>query len=392
MRALEDRIAELEASSLDPQQSIDHIHRSRDERRTSQQNGSRHEIASMTEIRRRRTSSTTQCHHPSQPAPNVSESPYMEINASPVSTRAAAASLLQDFPAEADLSDENEDIDHLLVGLATSPGAQRERVASASPGTNSSHHLPHDSVFMPHALIASIPADVEKLLLNVYRERAQTQYPFFHWDTFTSWHLAWKTCPPSQYAQRSWQGFFVNVTYATALLLRPFPRIGKSDAQTFYTQGLSLLPAVLKRQDPLLHIQAHLLLSMYALHRSSTQRILSLASTTMRYCVQQQFHLAAVEPEPNTPETRLLIQIRRRCFWCAYKLDRLIVASFDLPPSVPDAMITVKVFANVEDQDILDLAAHTPSDQELPDAPRYTSVSPSLHILQCRRIQSEIGT
>ena len=384
VRALEERIAQLE--SLDPQQSLDHIH------------GSRNGHDSGPPDLRRTTSSnshgTDQTHQrtASLPQQNHSESPHLPEQTTPASIRAAATTLLHEFP-EADLSenDQDPDIDHLIFGLAASPGAQREPQQSASPATTLRPNNSDDKVFMPHALIASIPRDVSDLLLGVYRERAQAQYPFFHWDTFISWHLSWKSCPPSQFAKRSWQGFFVNVTYATALLLRPFPRIGKSDAQTFYTQGITLLPAVLKSPDPLLHVQAHLLLSMYALHRSSTQRILSLASTTIRYCAQQQFHLAEVEPEPLTPAIRLRTQVRRRCFWCAYKLDRLIVASFDLPPSIPDAMITVKVFANIEDHDILEVAARTPADQELPDAPKYTSVSPYLHILQCRRIQSEIA-
>jgi hypothetical protein len=384
VKALEERIAQLE--SLDPQQSLDHIHGSR--------NG--HDN-SLSELRRTVSINSQSANHARQRTASFrnhqdSESLQVAEQTTPASIRAAATTLLHEFP-EADISenDQDPDIDHLILGLAASPGIPREPPQSTSPATTLPCATSDEKAFLPHALIASIPRDVSDLLLGVYRERAQAQYPFFHWDTFLSWHESWKTCPPTQFSKRSWQGFFVNVTYATALLLRPFPRIGKSDAQTFYKQGVSLLPAVLKRPDSMLHIQAHLLLSMYALHRSSTQRILSLASTTIRYCAQQQFHLAEVEPEPLIPAVRLRIQMRRRCFWCAYKLDRLIVASFDLPPSIPDAMITVKVFANIEDHDILEVAAQTPSDQELQDASRYTSVSPSLHILQCRRIQSEIA-
>jgi hypothetical protein len=313
---------------------------------------------------------------------------------SPVSNT-TGLDLLQNFPDGAHIEpDDENDIDHLIFGLVTSPVSQREQhrtaVAAGSP-TILHHTTSAEGIYMPHALIAGIPREVEDLLLSVYRERAQTQYPFLHWDTFMSWCASWKSCPPSDYSTRSWQGFFVNLVYATALLLRPFPRIGKSDAQTFYTHGVSLLPAVLAKADTILHVQADLLLSMHALHKSSTQRILSLVSTTIRYCIQQQFHLVEIEAEPITPAIRLENQMRRRCFWCAYKLDRLVVASFDMPPSVPDAMITAKVFANVEDHDLLEVAAQTLSDHELPDSPKYTSVSPSLHILQCRRIQSEIA-
>ena len=163
------------------------------------------------------------------------------------------------------------------------------------------------------------------------------------------------------------------------------------DARSFYSTGVSLLPAVLRQPDKILQVQAYLLLSMHALHQSSTERIISLASTTMRQCVQQQLHLGEDERPPSNIQIRLETQVRRRCFWCAYLLDRLVMSAFDLPPSIPDLMITVRPFANIEDRDLLDAAAATPPDCELVDSPYYTCTSSALHILQCRRIQSEIS-
>ncbi|KAJ2968523.1 hypothetical protein NQ176_g9138 [Zarea fungicola] len=237
-----------------------------------------------------------------------------------------------------------------------------------------------------------MPAAVEDLLLDTYRGRAQIQYPLFHWNTFLQWHLEWKNCPPSEFLSRSWQGFFVNLVYSTALLLLSPTRVRQSDARTFYNNGISLLRHVLRQHDDILRVQAYLLLSLQALHRSSTPRILSLVSTTMRLCVQLQFHLAETEMEPATPEIRFKNQIRRRCFWSAYSMDRLVMASFEMPPCLPDEMITTKLFANMDDDHLQRACAETPADAELLDSVSYTCVSPSLHILQCRRIQSEICT
>ncbi|KIV99833.1 hypothetical protein, variant [Verruconis gallopava] len=392
VRALEERIAELE--SLDPQQSQDHIPGTENPNSRRRSSCRIHSQSNEHDIQRNLSSGVAaqQNDEPTNPLTTSNPSAPVEPYASP---KPFATTGLQNFPDETQLeSDDDTDIDHFIFGLAASPVASRELrlpTTSASPASSMLHNSSEKTLFMPHALIASIPRDVEDLLLNVYRERAQIQYPFLHWDTFMTWFASWKACTPAQYASRSWQGFFVNLVYATALLLRPFPRIGKSDAQTFYTNGLSLLSFVFRKPDPILHVQAQLLISMYALHRSSTQRILCLASTTIRYCVQHQFHLVEIEKEPITPAIRLENQVRRRCFWCAYKLDRLIVASFDLPPSLTDAMITAKIYANIEDHDLLDVANRTPADKELPDSRQYTSLSPSLHILQCRRIQSEIA-
>jgi hypothetical protein len=87
---------------------------------------------------------------------------------------------------------------------------------------------------------------------------------------------------------------------------------------------------------------------------------------------------------------RIDIQIRRRCFWSAYNLDRIVMSSLHIPPSIPDSMITARLYANIDDEDLAVLAAQPPYDTEIPDAGVLTSLSPSLHIIQCRRIQSEI--
>lgn len=310
---------------------------------------------------------------------------------SPANQSIARRSHSHRSPGDALSLDDDSDagFDHLIYGLVTSPSV-REDGHPLSTGKSPLAGPSHDAGFAPQSLIVAMSPEVEELLLSAYRERAQAQYPFFYWGTFLTWHREWKSCPPSEIESRSWQGFFVNLVYATALLLLSMPRVGQSDARTFYRHGVSLLPRVLRQSDPIIHVQAYLLLSMHALHRSSTPRLLSLASTTMRYCVQLQLHLNETEPEPTDPIIRLENQVRRRCFWSAYCLDRLVMGSFELPPSVSDVMITCRLYSNIDDEDLEAAAARTPPDSELLDSPVYTCVSSSLHILQCRRIQSEI--
>jgi hypothetical protein len=279
-------------------------------------------------------------------------------------------------------ANDESDVNHILFGLMASSPAQS--LISVRP-------LPADKTFGTQAPTTTLPADVEDSLLEAYRERAHAQYPFFHWDTFITWHSEWKHCLPSDVTERSWQGFFVNLVYATSLLLLRRSHAAAFDAKSFYNHGISLLPAVFQQPDRILHLQAYLLLSVHALHQSSTERIISLTSTAVRHSIQQQLHLGETESKPLDVKARLRIQIRRRCFWCAYLLDRLVMSAFDLPPSIPDSMITVRPFANIEDRDLLGAAARTPSHCELADSPSYTGMSSALHVLQCRRIQSEIS-
>ncbi|CAO2651756.1 Nn.00g000390.m01.CDS01 [Neocucurbitaria sp. VM-36] len=373
VRVLEERIAELE--SLDPRQSLDHLGRT-----SSRPDQNHHD-------------------HISPTSNGTSNGVAQQAISSPMAQRSMAqrrpSALSGSSPgyAVASGNDDESDLNHLIFGLITSPSAQRSThnasVAQASPATHQG--TADETYYAAHTPIANLPFDLEDLLIEAYRERAQAQYPFFHWDTFLTWHSEWKNCLPSDLMGRAWQGFFINLVYATSLLLLRRAHVATSDARSFYSNGISLLPWVLQQPDRVLHVQAYLLLSVHALHQSSTERIISLASTTVRQCVQQQLHLGETEPEPSDPNTRIAIQVRRRNFWCAYMLDRLVSTTFDLPPSISDTMITVRPFANIEDRDLLQVAAVTPADCELADSPSYTCMSPALHILQCRRIQSEIS-
>tara|TARA_R110002003_G_scaffold27_23_gene1502 strand:+ start:6824 stop:8308 length:1485 start_codon:yes stop_codon:yes gene_type:complete len=373
VRNLEERVAELE--SRDPLQSLDHLGRTTigaDESRGS--NISPNSDGAVCTIEPPTSAS------PGAQRTSAQRRPSGLSGASPRNVLAVG-------------HDEEPGLDHLVFGLITSPATSRQDVhhagSQASPAARLS--ASHEKFYAAHLLVAQLPLDLEESLLEAYRERAQAQYPFFHWETFLLWATEWRSCFPSTIGEQAWQGFFVNMVYATSLLLLRRSHAGLSDANSFYTSAISLLPSVFEQTNQILHVQAYLLLAIHALHQSSTERIITLASTTMRQCIQQQLHLSEAEPPPLDVELRHLIQIRRRCFWCAYLLDRLIMSSFDLPPSVPDSMISVRPFANIEDCNFQQVAVSTPADRELDDVPTYTSMSPALHILYCRRIQSEIS-
>lgn len=67
------------------------------------------------------------------------------------------------------------------------------------------------------------------------------------------------------------------------------------------------------------------------------------------------------------------------------------MGALGIPPCIPDAMITARHYANIDDENLTVVAEQTPPDSELPDSTQYTCVSSPLHILQCRRIQSELA-
>ncbi|CAJ2509248.1 Uu.00g142740.m01.CDS01 [Anthostomella pinea] len=231
--------------------------------------------------------------------------------------------------------------------------------------------------------IPVIDVPTEQILFDTYYTRIHCRYPFLRLDHFRD---------PAVRPSGIWAGYFTNMIFSIGLLLGKSSELHMStdNHQAFYRLAVTrYLSHVFAQQDRLLHIQAYLLLAMHALYSPSTERIISIASATMRYCVMSQLHLAGAEPSPMDVNTKVQVQTRRRVFWSAYALDRAVGTMFDLPFSIPDYQITVKLYANIDDGDLDDRCqAAFPEDPQ--SQPSLTSVSAALHVVYCRQIQSEI--
>jgi hypothetical protein len=68
-----------------------------------------------------------------------------------------------------------------------------------------------------------------------------------------------------------------------------------------------------------------------------------MVSVTMRHCAINNLHLADCEPKARFPMLSREVQIRRRVFWSAYALDRLISWIYHIPNNLSDELITVEV-------------------------------------------------
>ncbi|KAH7324272.1 hypothetical protein B0I35DRAFT_475532 [Stachybotrys elegans] len=187
---------------------------------------------------------------------------------------------------------------------------------------------------------------IEEALFTTYEDKVHWRYPFLRLHQLRDRN----TRSPGPCT-----AFFVRMIYSIGLLLERNSRAIPCGhrQEDFYRMAVTrYLAHVFNQPDHLLHIQAYLLLAMHALYSPSTERIITITSAAMRYCVMAQLHCAAAEPEPVDVAARVRIQIRRRIFWCAYKLDRTVGATYHLPFSLPDAQITAKLYANIDDREL----------------------------------------
>lgn len=88
-------------------------------------------------------------------------------------------------------------------------------------------------------------------------------------------------------------------------------------------------------------MQAILLLVWYSLLNPDKGSIWFLVGLASRTCVDLGFH-----NEQNSQIDQLdalELDMRRRLFWCTYKMDRLLSNALGRPPSMPDGFICVSV-------------------------------------------------
>jgi hypothetical protein len=71
--------------------------------------------------------------------------------------------------------------------------------------------------------------------------------------------------------------------------------------------------------------------------------IITMVAATIRQCVISNLHLSEYEPKALFPEFSREVQIRRRVFWSAYAIDRLISWIYHIPNNLVDEHITVEV-------------------------------------------------
>ncbi|WVQ96491.1 hypothetical protein IAU59_003596 [Kwoniella sp. CBS 9459] len=152
-------------------------------------------------------------------------------------------------------------------------------------------------------------------------------------------------------------------------------------SETFHAEAMKHLDAVFEEQS-YVGLQAILLLVWYSLLNPDKGSIWFLVGLATRTCVDLGYH-----NEHNAQVEQLdalELDMRRRLFWCTYKMDRLLSLSLGRPPSIPDGFINVPLSSPMHDIDI-----HPGDPASLTGEPcSYKAVF--IHTTKLRQLQSEI--
>ncbi|ODN93409.1 fungal specific transcription factor [Cryptococcus wingfieldii CBS 7118] len=152
-------------------------------------------------------------------------------------------------------------------------------------------------------------------------------------------------------------------------------------SEAFHAEAIKHLDAVFEGQS-YVGLQAILLLVWYSLLNPDKGSIWFLIGLATRTCVDMGYH-----NEHNIPVDQLdalELDMRRRLFWCTYKMDRLLSQSLGRPPSIPDGFINVPLPSDLHDIDI-----HSGHYGPMTGEPcSYKAVF--IHTTKLRQLQSEV--
>lgn len=168
--------------------------------------------------------------------------------------------------------------------------------------------------------------------------------------------------------------------------------------EDYYTTAITHLDSFLKsttgrrRDRGLEELQAVLLLAAFALLRPASPGLWYIVGIALRravdlglYSDHQAMHTLE-DCGPDSEQTKMTRDFRRRLWWCAYSFDRLISACVGRPCSVPDSVIATD-FPSLLDDDFISLNDFDDDGDGTPDL-SYKHVSH--HYFRLRMLQSEI--
>lgn len=197
-------------------------------------------------------------------------------------------------------------------------------------------------------------------------------------------------------------GFYENDAYAAfafAMVLAigsfNFNRFDESasSSRRYFAMAQSKVGSVLS-MDGLTCLKAILLVSQHGIFsnlRDTSASIWHLVGIGARISIELGLHL-----EQKTSTTQQLVattlesELRRRCFWCLYNLDRLVSFTLGRPVVIRDEEIDVQLPSHLDD-DFLS-PDHPVVSSSTEDGEPHKRISPFLHLIRIRRLSGQILT
>lgn len=233
--------------------------------------------------------------------------------------------------------------------------------------------------------LRSVPEDVADKLLRGYGIHLSTHWPILHSTHIRSLHSRRSSL------RSSYEKSILHLVYAIGgRFLECTGEMGAFQCQQHHRAAMQYLDEVIQYHD-LRSIQMLILLGIYSLRDPKGPGAWTYIGLAMRTCVDLGMH----RRDRGGTESLLEAEMRKRVFWTAYSLDRqnsiMLGRPFAISDRDIDAELPVDVNESIQDETSLRKALEASRSRCEGDAPKTsTSLSPFVHIIRLRQIESQI--
>ncbi|GAB7352397.1 hypothetical protein MBLNU459_g2827t1 [Dothideomycetes sp. NU459] len=241
------------------------------------------------------------------------------------------------------------------------------------------------------------PLLTAKPFIEAYFQHTHITFPLLHRPSFLA-TVGRIYDEPGFYERDAYAAFVFDMVLAIGS--SNFNRFDESMANSrrYFAMAQSKLGRVLSL-DGLTSLKAILLISQHGIFsnlRDTSASTWHLVGIGARICFELGLHLEQKQQGITTQDQQrcnpiaLERELRKRCFWCLYNLDRVVSFTLGRPVVIRDEEIDVQLPSHLDDDCFsLDPPVVAPP---LGDASSNNQVSPFLHLIRIRRLSGQILT
>ncbi|GAA6001857.1 hypothetical protein JCM10207_002353 [Rhodosporidiobolus poonsookiae] len=205
--------------------------------------------------------------------------------------------------------------------------------------------LPHQA--LADDALSSIPDELAELILSQTYRHVQPRYPFLDWLYV---HEIWQhrlvitrtaTQPNASKALKTAAFFIWMLTACGSRFCQKMAIPSLQSPEAYYAKAMEHLETIVGLHD-LKNVQALMLMVMFSFRSAEAPSIWYIVGIIVRLCCSLGLHrrVPAVQARRMTP---YILQLRRRIFWTAYTLDRMLAMSLGRPLGIADHDIDIEL-------------------------------------------------
>ncbi|GAA5832169.1 hypothetical protein JCM11251_004266 [Rhodosporidiobolus azoricus] len=276
----------------------------------------------------------------------------------------------------------------VLAGIGGASASEGGKYHHQSSGleTEPLRHIGVSQQPLPDDALDNIPNDIADLILSQVYRHVQPRYPFLDWLYV---HEIWahrqvvtqRATQPGASKVLKTAAFFVWMLFAIgSRFCQKLSIPNLASPEVYYAKAMEHLEVIVGLHD-LKNVQALMLMVMFSFRSPEAPGIWYLVGINMRVCASLGLH-RRVPPVQARRMSPYILQLRKRIFWSAYTLDRMMAMSLGRPAGISDHDIDIELPLDYD-------CVSSTFDLDNPPT-ETTSMTSSIQFIKLMRIESKI--